>query len=121
MLRTLTRPLPAGEETSSPPSGCSRSFAGKRCRRLRKMCPDGIRTKLHTRLDVYVYTGATKTSTKYMNIDKYTQAHEQGYKNQRADLPNTPTQPNRAYDVVAKKFRRSPTGEMKGWGLKVFP
>jgi hypothetical protein len=30
-------------------------------------------------------------------------------------------QPNRAYDIVAKKFRRSPTGETKGWGLKVFP
>ena len=32
-----------------------------------------------------------------------------------------PTQPNRAYDIVAKKFRRSPAGETKGWGLKVFP
>ncbi len=32
-----------------------------------------------------------------------------------------PNQPNRAYDIVAKKFRRSPTGEIKGWGLKVFP
>ena len=32
-----------------------------------------------------------------------------------------PTQPNRAYDIVAKKFRRSPAGEFKGWGLKVFP
>jgi hypothetical protein len=32
-----------------------------------------------------------------------------------------PMQPNRAYDIVAKKFRRSPTGETKGWGLKVFP
>lgn len=32
-----------------------------------------------------------------------------------------PAQPNRAYDILAKKFRRSPTGEIKGWGLKVFP
>ena len=32
-----------------------------------------------------------------------------------------PTQPNRAYDIVARKFRRSPVGETKGWGLKVFP
>jgi hypothetical protein len=32
-----------------------------------------------------------------------------------------PTQPNRAYDIVARKFRRSPDGEMQGWGLKVFP
>lgn len=32
-----------------------------------------------------------------------------------------PTQPNRAYDIVEKKLRRSPTGDIKGWGLKVFP
>jgi hypothetical protein len=32
-----------------------------------------------------------------------------------------PTQPNRAYDIVARKFLRSPAGETKGWGLKVFP
>ena len=32
-----------------------------------------------------------------------------------------PMQPNLAYDIVAKKFRRSPTGETRGWGLKVFP
>lgn len=32
-----------------------------------------------------------------------------------------PTQPNRAYDIVEKKFRRSPSGDIKGWGLKVFP
>jgi len=32
-----------------------------------------------------------------------------------------PTQPNRAYDIVEKKFRRSPNGDSKGWGLKVFP
>ena len=28
---------------------------------------------------------------------------------------------NLAYDILAKKFRRSSTGEIKGWGLKVFP
>ena len=32
-----------------------------------------------------------------------------------------PDQPNRAYDIVAGKFRRGPAGEIKGWGLKVFP
>lgn len=32
-----------------------------------------------------------------------------------------PTQPNRAYDIVEKKLRRSPAGDTKGWGLKVFP
>lgn len=32
-----------------------------------------------------------------------------------------PDQPNRAYDIVAGKFRRSPAGEIRGWGLKVFP
>src|SRR5438876_10446882 len=32
-----------------------------------------------------------------------------------------PMQANRAYDIVAKKFRRSPAGETKGWELKVFP
>ena len=32
-----------------------------------------------------------------------------------------PEQPNRAYDIVPKKFRRSPAGETKDWGLKVFP
>jgi len=32
-----------------------------------------------------------------------------------------PDQPNRAYDIVAAKFRRSPAGEIMGWGLKVFP
>ena len=32
-----------------------------------------------------------------------------------------PAQPNRAYDIVVKKFRKSPAGEIKGWGLKVFP
>ena len=32
-----------------------------------------------------------------------------------------PAQPNRAFDVLAPKFRRSPAGEVRGWGLKVFP
>jgi hypothetical protein len=32
-----------------------------------------------------------------------------------------PAQPNRAYDIVANKFRKNPAGEMKGWGLKIFP
>jgi hypothetical protein len=32
-----------------------------------------------------------------------------------------PAQPNRAYDIVAKKFRRSPAGETKGWGLRTLP
>lgn len=32
-----------------------------------------------------------------------------------------PSQPNRAYDIVEKKFRRSSAGDIKGWGLKVFP
>jgi hypothetical protein len=32
-----------------------------------------------------------------------------------------PAQPNRAYDIIQTKFRRSPAGVVKGWGLKVFP
>jgi hypothetical protein len=32
-----------------------------------------------------------------------------------------PQQPNRAYDVLEKKFRRSPEGRIEGWGLKCFP
>ena len=32
-----------------------------------------------------------------------------------------PAQANRAYDIIQTKFRRSPTGVVKGWGLKVFP
>lgn len=32
-----------------------------------------------------------------------------------------PTQPNRAYDIVEKKFRHGPAGETENWGLKVFP
>jgi len=32
-----------------------------------------------------------------------------------------PGQPNRAYDILQRKFRRSPSGRIEGWGLKVFP
>lgn len=32
-----------------------------------------------------------------------------------------PDQPNRAYEVIREKFRRSPEGTVEGWGLKVFP
>lgn len=32
-----------------------------------------------------------------------------------------PNQPNRAYEILAKKFRRSPDGEINDWGLKVVP
>jgi hypothetical protein len=32
-----------------------------------------------------------------------------------------PTSANRAYDILASKFRRSSSGEIKGWGLKSFP
>ena len=32
-----------------------------------------------------------------------------------------PDQPNRAYDILAKKFDRSPDGQTEGWGLKIFP
>ena len=32
-----------------------------------------------------------------------------------------PNQPNRAYDIIEKKMRRSPQGVIKGWGIKVFP
>ena len=32
-----------------------------------------------------------------------------------------PTQPNRAWDIIEKKLRRSPTGQVEGWGLKIFP
>lgn len=37
------------------------------------------------------------------------------------EIAMRPMQPNRAYDIVEKKFRRSPAGIIKGWGLKVFP
>ena len=32
-----------------------------------------------------------------------------------------PDQPNRAYDILERKFRRSPGGKILGWGLKIFP
>jgi len=32
-----------------------------------------------------------------------------------------PDQANRAYDIVAKKLRRNPAGEINDWGLKVVP
>ena len=32
-----------------------------------------------------------------------------------------PQQPNRSWDILRKKFRRSPSGNYRGWGLKVFP
>jgi hypothetical protein len=32
-----------------------------------------------------------------------------------------PDQSNRAYDVIMKKIRKSPHGDIKGWGQKVFP
>jgi hypothetical protein len=32
-----------------------------------------------------------------------------------------PNQPNRAYELLAPKFHRSPDGQIDGWGLKVFP
>ena len=32
-----------------------------------------------------------------------------------------PDQPNRAYDVLEPKFRRGPAGQVRGYGLKIFP
>lgn len=32
-----------------------------------------------------------------------------------------PAQPNRAWDIIETKFRRSPAGQAAGWGLKIFP
>jgi hypothetical protein len=32
-----------------------------------------------------------------------------------------PSQCNRAYNILSKKLRRSPTGKTEGWGLKIFP
>lgn len=32
-----------------------------------------------------------------------------------------PHQPNRAFDIIASKFRRSPSGNIDGWGLKHLP
>lgn len=48
---------------------------------------------------------------------------------QIADLVSTPigrhllnpNQDNRAYQVVKSKFRKSPYGDIRGWGLKCFP
>jgi len=32
-----------------------------------------------------------------------------------------PDQLNRAYDIILQKLRKNPQGQVKGWGLKVFP
>lgn len=32
-----------------------------------------------------------------------------------------PNQPNRAWEIIEPKLRKSPTGKVAGWGLKVFP
>lgn len=32
-----------------------------------------------------------------------------------------PDQANRAYDIIENKFRRSSTGKVEGWGLKLLP
>lgn len=32
-----------------------------------------------------------------------------------------PGQPNRAFDIINNKFRRSPAGKVEGWGIKVLP
>ena len=32
-----------------------------------------------------------------------------------------PKQPNRAFDIVSSKMRKSPIGQTKGYGLKIFP
>ena len=32
-----------------------------------------------------------------------------------------PGQPNRAYDIISRKLRKNPQGEVRGWGLKIFP
>jgi hypothetical protein len=32
-----------------------------------------------------------------------------------------PDQPNRAYEIIETKLRKSPDGVIKGWGLKIFP
>jgi hypothetical protein len=32
-----------------------------------------------------------------------------------------PKQPNRACDILRTRVRRNPSGEAKGWGLKIFP
>lgn len=32
-----------------------------------------------------------------------------------------PEQPNRAYDIISRKLRKNQQGNVKGWGLKIFP
>ncbi len=32
-----------------------------------------------------------------------------------------PEQQNRSYDILSGKFRKSPAGIVRGWGLKTFP
>lgn len=32
-----------------------------------------------------------------------------------------PGKPNRAFDIIATKFRRSPSGTIEGWGIKLIP
>lgn len=32
-----------------------------------------------------------------------------------------PDQPNRAFEIIQTKFRRSPAGQYEGWGLKRLP
>ena len=32
-----------------------------------------------------------------------------------------PDQPNRAYDIIEKKFRKDGKGNVTGYGLKIFP
>ena len=32
-----------------------------------------------------------------------------------------PDQPNRAYEIIERKFYRNERGQYKGWGLKCFP
>ena len=32
-----------------------------------------------------------------------------------------PTQPNRAWEIIERKLRRSPQGRVSGWGSKIFP
>jgi len=32
-----------------------------------------------------------------------------------------PDQPNRAFDLIQTKLRRSPAGKIEGWGFKVIP
>jgi hypothetical protein len=32
-----------------------------------------------------------------------------------------PEQPNRAWDIIEPKLRRSPSGQVSGWGLKIYP